>query len=40
MQNKSKQELQKIIKENRKFKNRTYWAAWNALNDMYNRGDA
>ena len=28
MQNKSKQELQKIIKENRKFKDRTYWAAW------------
>jgi|TARA_R110002020_G_scaffold228063_1_gene438737 hypothetical protein len=40
MQNKTKQQLKQIIKDNREFKNRTYWAAWNALNEMYNRGDA
>ena len=40
MQNKTKQQLKQIIKDNREFKNRTYWAAWRALNEMYNRGDA
>jgi len=47
MRNKTKQELKEIIKDNyfakRDFTSNSYnvyWAAWTALNEMYNRGDA
>lgn len=45
--NKTKQELENVIMitsfAKRDFKSpsyKTYWAAWSALNEMYNRGDA
>jgi len=49
--NKSKEELIQIMKDNAYAKSyakraytynsyKTYWAAWSALNEMYNRGDA
>ena len=31
-ENKSEQELRVIMRNNRKFKNKTYWMAFNALN--------
>ena len=47
MRNKTKKELQEIIKDNyfakRDFTSNSYnvyWAAWSALNDLYNSGDA
>tara|TARA_R100001377_G_scaffold56537_1_gene33660 strand:- start:232 stop:426 length:195 start_codon:yes stop_codon:yes gene_type:complete len=45
--NKTKKELEDIVfllaYAKRDFKSasyKTYWAAWSALNEMYNRGDA
>ena len=47
MRNKTKTELKAIIVLNAYAKRdftspnyKTYWAAWTALNEMYNRGDA
>ncbi len=47
MRNKSKQDLENIIMMNAYAKRdftspnyKTYWEAWTALNEMYNRGDA
>ncbi len=39
MENKSTQELKKIMRVNRKLKNRKYWIAFNELNQRYNMGE-
>ena len=47
MRNKTQNALLEIMKISKPYKRdftskyyKTYWAAWSALNDMYNRGDA
>ena len=39
MENLSTEQLKTIVKENRKAKNKVYWAAWNILNNRYNAGE-
>ena len=37
--NMKSEDIKKIMKENRKFKNRLYWKCWREMNERYNMGD-